>query len=240
MSSRAKKSVNPALRSVATIPGAMPLTRTPRCRYSAANALVSMRTPPFEAAYAAFHGLPTMPETDVVLTITPPPPSSMCGRRVPADQEGAPQVHRDDVVEHGGLEGLGPIELADAGDVAHHGEPAELGEGEVDRPGDGTGVGDVALVVPGVTTGGHDLRCGGVVSLHVEARDPCALRREAERRRPTDARPRAGDDRPRLLVPALAADVFHVQTRSRSSYLSTLPLALTGNASSTTARRGTL
>ena len=79
MSSLAKKSEKPALRSVATMPGATPFTRIPRCRYSAASALVSMSTPPFDAAYAAFHGLPTMPDTDVVLTITPPPASSRCG-----------------------------------------------------------------------------------------------------------------------------------------------------------------
>ena len=61
------------------MPGATPFTRTPRWRYSAASALVSISTPPFDAAYAAFHGLPTIPDTEVVFTITPPPASSRCG-----------------------------------------------------------------------------------------------------------------------------------------------------------------
>ena len=69
----------------------------------------------------------------------------------------------------------------------------------------------------------------------VEARDVRALRRQPHGRGLPDPRSRAGHDRTTVLV-----SLLHVQTCSRSSYLSTLPLAFTGRASTTTARRGTL
>ena len=213
------------------MPGATPFTRTPRWRYSAASALVSMSTPPFDAAYAAFHGLPTMPDTEVVFTITPPPASSRCGsanrhtRNVP--RRFTAMIRSNTA----GSSGLGPVELADPGDVAHHVEPAELGEGEVDGAGDRPGIGHVALVAPRVAAGGDDLRGDVVVTLHVETRDRVRPRpRGADAVARADPGPRAGDERSRPLVPSL-----HGQTRSRSSYFRTLPLAFTGSASTTIA-----
>jgi len=47
-------------------------------------------------------------------------------KREPTHEERAAQVHRDDPVEHRRVEGLGPVELPDAGDVAHDVETAEL------------------------------------------------------------------------------------------------------------------
>ena len=172
-----------------------------------------------------------MPDTDVVFTITPRARLEQVRQRVPAHQERAPQVDRDDAVEHRRVERLGPVELADPGDVAHHVQPAELHEREVDAAGDGLGVGDVALVAPGPATVGDDAGRGVVVALHVEAGDGRTFGREPPRRGPADPGTGAGHDgagRRCVVAPC--------QTRSRSSNFSTLPLAFTGNASTTTTR----
>ena len=98
---------------------------------------------------------------------------------VTTHQEGAAQVHRDDPVEHCGVEGLGSVELPDARHVAHDAQPPELDERKVHGPGDRFGIGHVALVAPGPAAFGDDLGRGVVVTLHVEARDRGALGGEA-------------------------------------------------------------